>query len=61
MKKSDFDVIKKVLNVDNFEILNLGEDRRIRIDVKNQKFRSYAQAVGRILAHFNASKDGSLC
>ena len=49
MKESDFEVIKKVLNVDNFEILNLDEDKdRIRIDIKNQKFRSYAQAVGRI-------------
>lgn len=42
-------IIKKVLDVDGFEIHYLGfSDNSARIDVTNTKFRSTAQAVGRI-------------
>ena len=46
---NDEDVIKKVLAVDGFEIQNLDfNDDTVSIMVKNTKFRSTAQAVGRV-------------
>ena len=42
-------VIRKVLEADNFEIHQLKiEQSYVRIDVTNYKFRSTAQAIGRI-------------
>ena len=42
-------IIRKVLAVDGFEINNLGfNNDTISITVKNTKFRSTAQALGRI-------------
>ena len=57
---SDEALIRKVLAVDGFEIHNLEfNDDTVRILVKNTKFRSTAQAVGRLastLQRFTADK-----
>ena len=46
---SDETIIRKVLTVDGFEIQNLNiTDDTVSITVKNTKFRSTAQAVGRV-------------
>ena len=47
---SDETIIRKVLAVDGFEIQNLefNDDDTVSIMVKNTKFRSTAQAVGRV-------------
>ena len=47
--KNDEDIISKVLAVDGFEIHDLNfNDEFVSITVKNTKFRSTAQAVGRV-------------
>ena len=47
--KSNEKIIRKVLAADNFDIRNLYiENETVRIHVTNTKFRSTAQAVGRI-------------
>ena len=60
IKETDISKIRTVLNYDKFEILFLEEDNdRIRIDVINRKFRSTAQAIGRIsstLQRFTSDK-----
>ena len=49
MKISDEAIIRKVLKADRFEILYIKfETNTVHIGVKNIKFRSQAQAVGRI-------------
>lgn len=49
VKKNDEDAIKRVLNTDLFDIRYLKfENDVVRIGVKNAKFRSTAQAVGRV-------------
>lgn len=46
---NDINTIKKVLAIDNFEIITLKfETDTVYISIKNTKFRSYAQAVGRV-------------
>ena len=46
---SDEGIIRKVLAVDGFEIQNLNiSDDTVSITIKNTKFRSTAQAVGRV-------------
>ncbi len=46
---TDIAKIKNVLNYDEFKILRIKEDQKlIRIDLVNKKFRSVAQAVGRV-------------
>ena len=47
--KTDFKTLKKVLTYDGFKILNFEVvDDKIRIDLENTKFRSVAQAIGRV-------------
>ena len=49
INNSDEAIIRKVLTVDGFEIQNLNiTDDTVSITVKNTKFRSTAQAVGRV-------------
>ena len=46
---SDINTIKKVLEYDKFKILSLNESvNQIRLDIENKKFRSTAQALGRV-------------
>ncbi len=46
---SDIKTIKKVLEYDKFKILSLYESgNQIRLDIENKKFRSTAQALGRV-------------
>ena len=60
MIKSNETIIKKVLEVDHFEIHSLNfENDTVSIGVTNKKFRSTAQAVGRVastLQRFTADK-----
>ena len=50
-KISDQETIYKVLKVDGFKIKNYQQSENlVRIDVINTKFRSVAQAVGRIVS-----------
>ena len=60
MKKSNEAIIRKVLEVDHFEIHYLKfESDTVSIGVTNNKFRSTAQAVGRVastLQRFTADK-----
>ena len=56
-QQTDIDAIKKVLAADKFEISGLKiENESINIIIINTKFRSTAQAVGRLQAHYNASR-----
>ena len=49
LEKTNKATIEKVLKADKFKILNLKiDDSIIRIDIENNKFRSVAQAVGRV-------------
>ena len=49
MNKSNEDIIRKVLEVDHFEIHYLKfENDTVSIGVTNKKFRSTAQALGRV-------------
>ena len=49
ISKTDFVTIRKVLEYDKFKILNFTEKKdQIRVDLLNRKFRSTAQAVGRV-------------
>ena len=52
IKKSNQEIIRRVLAADKFKVHNLDiKDNNVRVTVTNMKFRSSAQAVGRIASN----------